>query len=428
MSSMDDSGAHVSFHAFHHRTANAQACVASDVQERSPQRSAGAESPRRPLGAASSDFPSASETLGWSPAIHPKLQWQLLAYGIAKKAPFGPVLRMRTITVGLSVLLLVAGAVGGIWYEYGRTHEARAKQQEANGEPVKTAIAEARDVPIILRGLGRVEAFNSVAIRSRVEGHITKINFREGQTVHAGDLLIQIDPRPSQAMLDQERAVLAKDQAALANAKTDLQRYGKLLTRNITPEQQYTTQKSTVAQADATLQNDQAQVEAAELNVGYASITSPIDGVTGIRQVDVGNLVQVNSNNAATLATVTQIKPIYVVFTLPELNIQRILEAMRRGRLRVEAFDQADQKETAAGVLNLVDNAVDPTTGMVKLKAQFANEDDALWPGQFVNAHLVLEVIHNGVNVPTPLFKSVRMAISPMSSTLIRRWICAPSP
>jgi len=319
--------------------------------------------------------------------------------GIAE-APFGLVLQMRRVKVVFAFLLLVASAVGVIRYEYARTREAGAKQQEASAVPIKTAVAEARDVSIILRGLGRVEAFNSVAIKSRVEGHITKINFREGQTVHAGDLLIQIDPRPSQAALDQARAVLAKDRAALANAQTDLQRYGKLLTRNITPEQQYTTQKSTVAQADATLQNDQAQVEAAELNVGYASITSPIDGVTGIRQVDLGNLVQVNSNNAATLATVTQIKPIYVVFTLPEVNIQRILEAMRRGPLRVEAFDQADQKETAAGVLNLVDNAVDPTTGMVKLKAQFANEDDALWPGQFVNAHLVLEVIHNGVNVP----------------------------
>jgi len=319
--------------------------------------------------------------------------------GIAE-APFGLVLQMRRVKVVLAFLLLVASAVGVIRYEYARTRDAGAKQQEASAVPIKTAVAEARDVSIILRGLGRVEAFNSVAIKSRVEGHITKINFREGQTVHAGDLLIQIDPRPSQAALDQARAVLAKDQAALANAQTDLQRYGKLLTRNITPEQQYTTQKSTVAQDDATLQNDQAQVEAAELNVGYASITSPIDGVTGIRQVDLGNLVQVNSNNAATLAIVTQIKPIYVVFTLPEVNIQRILEAMRRGPLRVEAFDQADQKETAAGVLNLVDNAVDPTTGMVKLKAQFANEDDALWPGQFVNAHLVLEVIHNGVNVP----------------------------
>lgn len=319
--------------------------------------------------------------------------------GLAE-APFGLVLQMRRVKVVLAFLLLVASAVGVIRYEYARTREAGAKQQEASAVPIKTAVAEARDVSIILRGLGRVEAFNSVAIKSRVEGHITKINFREGQTVHAGDLLIQIDPRPSQAALDQARAVLAKDRAALANAQTDLQRYGKLLTRNITPEQQYTTQKSTVAQDDATLQNDQAQVEAAELNVGYASITSPIDGVTGIRQVDLGNLVQVNSNNAATLATVTQIKPIYVVFTLPEVNIQRILEAMRRGPLRVEAFDQADQKETAAGVLNLVDNAVDPTTGMVKLKAQFANEDDALWPGQFVNAHLVLEVIHNGVNVP----------------------------
>jgi len=303
---------------------------------------------------------------------------------------------MRRILIGLAFLLAAGGFAAAVRYEYARTSERR-KGPEQTAVPVRTAIAAARDVPVILRGLGQVEAYNSVALKSRVEGNITEINFREGQIVHKGDLLIQIDPRPYQAALDQARAVLAKDQAALINAQTDLQRYGKLLKREFAPEQQYTTQKSTVAQAEATLQNDQAQIDAAALNVEYAAIKSPIDGVTGIRQIDLGNLVPANSS---TLVTVTQIQPIYVVFTLPEATIQRVRQAMRRGPLAVEAFDQADQKEIAAGVLNLVDNAVDPTTGMVKLKAEFTNKDEALWPGQFVNAHLVLEVIHNGVNIP----------------------------
>lgn len=295
--------------------------------------------------------------------------------------------------------MVVAGALIAIRHRYTATHEGEAKQQES-AAPVRTAIAVGRDVPVILRGLGQVVGFNTVAIKSRVEGGITKINFREGQIVHTGDLLVQIDPRPYQAALDQARAVLAKDQAALANAQTDLQRYSKLLTREFAPEQQWATQKATVAQDAATIQNDQAQIEAAELNVEYAAIKSPIDGVTGIRQVDLGNLVQANSNNAPVLLTVTQIKPIYVVFTLPEADIHRVRMAMQGGPLRVEAFDQADQREISAGVLNLIDNAVDQTTGTVKLKAEFANEDTALWPGQFVNAHLVLEVVHDGVNIP----------------------------
>lgn len=293
--------------------------------------------------------------------------------------------------------MVIAGALAVIRYEYARTQEGGANRQSAAAVPVKTAIATARDVPIILRGLGQVVGFNTVAIKSRVEGNITKINFREGQMVRAGDLLIQIDPRPYQAALDEAQATLAKDQAALANARTDLQRYSKLLTQNFAPEQQYATQKALVAQDEATVQNDQARIEAAALNVEYASIKSPIDGVTGIRQVDLGNLVQANSG---TLVMVTQIEPIYVVFTLPEANIQRIREAMQGDPMRVEAFNQADQKEIAAGVLNLIDNAVDQTTGTVKLKAEFANKNTALWPGQFVNAHLVLEVVHDGVNVP----------------------------
>ena len=308
---------------------------------------------------------------------------------------------MRRIAAVLAFVLLVVGVAAGIRFAYERRNQSGAAYHEPAAVPVETAVAEARDVPVFLRGLGMVVAFNTVNIQSRVAGNITEVDFHEGQVVHVGDRLFQIDPRPYQAALDQARAVLAKDQAALANAKIDLQRYAKLLKENSGVEQQWATQKALVAEDEATVQTDQALIEAAELNVEYASITSPIDGITGIRQVDLGNLVQVNtSSGTATLVTVTQIKPIYVVFTLPEADIQRVRQRMAHGALRVEAFGQADRKEIAAGVLNLIDNSVNQATGTVKLKAQFANEDTALWPGQFVNAHLVLEVIHGGVTVP----------------------------
>jgi multidrug efflux system membrane fusion protein len=264
--------------------------------------------------------------------------------------------------------------------------------------PVLVATAGTQDIPVILRGLGTVQAFNTAPIKSQVGGAVTQINFKEGQDVHTGDVLIQLDARPYQAVLDQAKATLAKDQALLANAQTDLQRYAKLLTQNFTPEQQYTTQKATVLQDQAATQNDEAAIKAAQLNVDYASIKSPIDGVTGIRQVDLGVLVQANSQ---VLVTVTQIQPIYVVFTLPEADIGPIREAMAQGQLNVLAFAASDQKQIAEGVLDLVDNAVDATTGTVKLKAEFPNKDKALWPGEFVNAHLVLKLVHNGVTVPS---------------------------
>ena len=275
---------------------------------------------------------------------------------------------------------------------------ATAKSQGPPTVPVLVATAGTQDVPVILRGLGTVEAFNTAPLKSRVEGAVTQINFKEGQEVHAGDLLIQLDPRPYQEVLDQAKATLAKDQALLANAKTDLQRYAKLLTQNFTPEQQYATQKSTVAQDEAATQNDEAAIKAAQLNVDYASIRSPVDGVTGIRQIDLGVLVQANSQ---VLVTVTQIQPIYVIFTLPEADIQPIRDAMAGGQLSVLAFAASDEKQIAEGVLDLIDNAVDATTGTVKLKAEFPNEDKALWPGEFVNAHLVLKRVHNGVTVPS---------------------------
>ena len=265
--------------------------------------------------------------------------------------------------------------------------------------PVLAAVASAQDVPIILRGLGTVTAYNSVALRSRVEGNITQVNFREGQAVRKGDLLIQLDPRPYQATLDQAKANLTRDQALLANAKVDLARYSNLLKRNFSPEQQVATQQTTVAQNEATGQADQAALEAAQLNVDYAALRSPIDGVTGLRQIDIGNLIQANSQQ--NLVTITQIEPIYVIFTLPEADIDRVRDAMTKGVLKVQAYRGDDQRMIAEGKLDLIDNTVDQTTGTVKLKAEFANADRALWPGQFVNAHAVLQTVHDGVTVPS---------------------------
>jgi membrane fusion protein, multidrug efflux system len=307
----------------------------------------------------------------------------------------------KSFIVGTAVLACVVVVAVVLQLRARSSAEAMRKTQAeavAAAIPVLVATAEAKDVPIILRGLGTVQAFNTVSLKSRIEGAVTKVNFKEGQEVHTGDVLVELDARPYEAALDEAKAVLVKDQAALANAQTDLQRYAKLMTQDFSPEQQYATQKSTVAQGQATITNDEALIKAAELNVEYASIKSPIDGVTGIKQVDLGNLVQANSQ---TFVVLTQIKPIYVLFTLPEADIRRVREAMAKGQLTVLAFAASDEKQIAAGVLDLVDNAVDQTTGTFKLKAEFPNDDAALWPGQFVNAHLMLSVVQNGVNVPS---------------------------
>lgn len=308
---------------------------------------------------------------------------------------------MRKSFIIMSGLLVCAVAVAVVLQLRAKNSAvatANSQGQAAPAVPVLVATAGTQDVPVILRGLGTVQAFNTAPLKSQVGGAVTQINFKEGQDVHTGDVLIQLDARPYQAVLDQAKATLTKDQALLANAQTDLQRYTKLLAQNFTPEQQYATQKSTVAQDQAAGQNDEAAIRAAQLNVDYASIKSPIDGVTGIRQVDVGVLVQSNSQ---TLVTVTQIQPIYVMFTLPEADIAPIRQAMAKGQLKVQAYVASDDKQIAEGVLDLVDNAVDATTGTVKLKAEFPNQDKALWPGEFVNAHLVLKVAHDGVTVPS---------------------------
>ena len=303
----------------------------------------------------------------------------------------------RVMLLGVFVAAGAAGVYA--WSAYHkRANTAPAVAPPPAAVAVAVSVAATRDVPIILRGLGSVAAYATVDVKARVVGNIIKVNFREGQEVKAGDLLIQLDPRPYQAVLAQANATLARDQATLSNARTDLARYSRLVKGNYVSKQQYSSQQATVSAGEATIDVDRSAIEAARLNVEYCSITSPINGVVGIRQVDIGNLIQPNTQ---TLVVVTQIKPIYVVFTLPEADIDRVREAMQRRKLRVLAFDSADEKQISQGVLQLIDNQVDQSTGTVRLKAQFANDDRSLWPGEFVNAHLELEIHRNAVVVPS---------------------------
>jgi multidrug efflux system membrane fusion protein len=294
------------------------------------------------------------------------------------------------VGIGLSARFLAAQGAGAA---------AQAQRNRQPREvPVLAATAEAKDFPIIVRGVGTVQAFNTVTVKSRVDGNIQRIGYQEGQFVQKGDLLVQVDPRPYQAQLQQAEANKAKDQANLENAQRDLARYAVLVKDNLAAtRQQYETQQATVAQLQAMVQADQAQIDAAKLNVAYCSITSPIEGITGVRLVDIGNLVQASA--AMPLVVVTQIKPIYVTFTIPERDLDRVRQAMAEHRLPVLAFNGDDTRQLSQGVLKVVNNTVDQNTGTVTLKSEFANQDAVLWPGEFVTAHLVLDVVKNGVTV-----------------------------
>jgi multidrug efflux system membrane fusion protein len=301
--------------------------------------------------------------------------------------------------------LAAAGLTAGAVAWHGRAARAapevgQTQPGQQGAVPVFAGEAKAQDVPIILRGIGSVQAYNSVSIKSRVDGNITQTAYKEGQDVKAGQLLVQLDPRPFQAALDQAFGTQEKDQANLANAQLNLARDAAIVGNNLAiSRQQYDTDKATVAAGQATVDADKAAVEAARVNLDYAAIRSPIDGRTGQRQVDIGNLVQASA--ATTLVVVTQMKPIYVTFSVAGTDLTRIRENMARHPLKVAAFDASDQKQVADGQLTLVDNQVNATTGMVTLKATFPNNDEALWPGAFVNAHLILDTVQNGVTVPS---------------------------
>lgn len=264
--------------------------------------------------------------------------------------------------------------------------------------PVAVAKAETRDLPVYLQGLGSVEAFNTVVVKSRIDGQLVEIHFREGQEVNKGDLLAVIDPRPYQVALAQAEATLYKDQSALNDAKLNFDRFQDLYKQGIIPQQQYDTQRSQVGQLDGAVRADQAQVDTVKLNLVYTRITAPVSGRVGLRQIDVGNMVHASDPNG--LLLLTQLHPIAVVFTLPEDNLPAVARQMRNRALEVDAFSRDDQTKLATGKLLTIDNQIDAQTGTAKLKAVFDNGERALWPNQFVNCHLLLEVRKNNIVVP----------------------------
>ena len=264
--------------------------------------------------------------------------------------------------------------------------------------PVAVAKAETRDVPVYLQGLGSVEAFNTVLVKSRLDGQLVEIHFKEGQEVKKGDLLAVIDPRPYEVALSQAEATLYKDQSALNDAKLNFERFQDLYKQGIIPQQQFDTQKSLMGQLEGAVRADEAQINNVKLNLTYTRITAPVSGRVGLRQVDIGNMVHASDPNG--LLVITQLHPIAVVFTLPEDNLPSVAQHMRKGALETDAYNRDDQTKLATGKLLTIDNQIDPTTGTGKLKAIFDNTESALWPNQFVNVHLLLEVRKNTLVVP----------------------------
>jgi len=266
--------------------------------------------------------------------------------------------------------------------------------------PVVAAKVEQKDTPVYLDGLGTVQAFNTVTVHTRVDGELQQVLFTEGQDVKTGDLLAVVDPRPYQAALDQAIAKKAQDEAQLANAKVTLARNTDLLNKKVIDRQDFDTSKYQTDQFQAAVQADQAAIESARTNVDYTQIKSPIDGRTGVRIVDVGNIVHASDQNG--IVVITQMHPISVMFTLPEQNLQSILNAGgASGGLKVSALDRGNTTTLDDGSLAVVDNQIDQTTGTVKLKATFPNTDLKLWPGKFVNARLILTTLKNATVIPS---------------------------
>jgi multidrug efflux system membrane fusion protein len=265
--------------------------------------------------------------------------------------------------------------------------------------PVSVATAERHDVPYYLTGLGSVNAYYTVSVKSRVDGELMQVNFKEGQNVQKGDLLAVIDPRPYQVALEQAQAALFRDQAQLRDARLNFERFkGLLQSSGAMSQQQVDTQGATVDQLDGTVRNDQAAIDSAKLNLVYCHITSPVTGRIGLRLVDPGNIVHATDTNA--LFVITQLQPIAVIFTLPEDSLPAVAPEMAKGTLEVDAYSRDDQNKLASGKLLTIDNQIDQTTGTARLKAVFDNKDNALWPNQFVNTRLLLNIRKNSTTIP----------------------------
>ena len=302
-------------------------------------------------------------------------------------------------------ILFVAVVAAAGYYGWQRYYgpEAHAKAEAAQKAaarrlaiPVSVAQVQKADFPVYLTSLGTVQAFNTVLVRTRIDGQIDKIAFQEGQSVNQGDLLAEIDPRPFQAALDQAKAKKVQDEANLANANLDLQRYTKL--GEFATRQQTDTQRSTVAQLTAQIAADDAAIANAQTQVDYTQVKSPISGVVGLRQVDIGNIV--NASNMSGIVTVTQIEPITVIFTAPEEQLPYISEAQKVAPLKTIAITTDGKKPLAEGKLSVINNQVDTTSGTIRLKAVFDNKDHALWPGQSVSTRLLVKTLKDATVVP----------------------------
>jgi membrane fusion protein, multidrug efflux system len=311
--------------------------------------------------------------------------------------------RSRSWLVAVLCLLVIAAIGAAIWFWPAGSADKAARSRNANQPiPILEAPVVHQDVPIYLDALGTVQASQTVTIKPMVDGPLVSVNFNEGQNVRKGEVLAQIDPRPYQAALDGAVAKKAQDEAQLANAKLDYARYQKLVASNYTSAQQADTAKAQVAQFTALVQQDQAQIDTARTNLSYTTITAPMDARAGLRQVDAGNIV--HASDAAGLVVLTQLHPISVLFTLPQQSLPAVAAALREGSAQVAVYAQAASgtvgKPLDTGVLTVLDNQVDQTTGTIKLKGSLPNPDNVLWPGEFVRVRLRVATERNAVVVP----------------------------
>ncbi len=311
----------------------------------------------------------------------------------------------KRLLAGFLILVLIAATVAFVKFRPGTTPsspEARRAGAPGGGRPLAPVVVETAritDFPVWMTGLGTVTPIYTVTLKSRVDGELMKVNFTEGQLVKAGDLLAEIDPRPYQVQLEQAQGVLAHDEALLQNAKLDLERYRALVVKGAVPQQQLDTQVALVAQYQASILSDQAQVDNAKLQLVYCKITAPVSGRLGLRLVDQGNII--HASDTTGMVVLTQLSPITVIFPLPQDVLPAILKGMKQpGKMSVEAWDRTNSTRISEGHLMTVDNQVDTTTGMVKLRALFSNADDSLFPNQFVNARVRVDTLKNAVVIP----------------------------
>ncbi|NDK97772.1 MdtA/MuxA family multidrug efflux RND transporter periplasmic adaptor subunit [Photorhabdus bodei] len=310
----------------------------------------------------------------------------------------------RTLLFRAALAAIAIAAAIFFWYQL-KTPQQSSPSDQSSGlrhsplPPVQVATAKEQAVPRFLAGLGTIQAANTATVTSRVEGQLIALYFQEGQQIKQGDLLAEIDPRPFQVQLAQAKGQLAKDEAILANARQDLNRYQKLANTHLISQQEMDNQRALVRQHEASLKVDQAAIDSAKLQLTYSRITAPISGKVGLKQIDVGNFI--SSGNSSPIVVITQTDPVDVLFSLPENDINAVLQAQKTNHnVAVSAWDRNNQQQLAEGKLLSIDNQIDAATGTIKLKARFSNQDSILFPNQFVNVRIKVDTLENAVVIP----------------------------